>query len=288
MTTDTPTRYDIAFPSDGLILRGWFFIPSGDTPASGWPAVVAAEGFAGVKEIALDMIGRAYADAGIATIAFDYPYFGASDGQPRQLIDPEAQVRAYRNAIAYAASRPDIDGSRIGAWGASFAGGHVLRLAATPSGLKAVVAVVPHMHAGVAGRLPAALRHPLALLNTRYPVVSRDQSRPAIMQDESGYRFLIEDVARRVPTWRNWIDIRSIPKIAQYVPVDDDAVPEIPIRYIVASGDVITSPIVVRSLAATTTVENDLIELPGAHFDIYGPAKDAMLTASVEWLRDRL
>ncbi|WP_301124942.1 alpha/beta hydrolase [Streptomyces cacaoi] len=288
MDQSQSVRTDISFPSDRVVLRGWLFTPSGQRPAAGWPTVVAAEGFAGVKEVALETMGEAFARAGLATVAFDYPYFGESEGQPRQLIDPEAQVRAYRASIAFAATHPELDANRIGAWGASFAGGHVLRLASTPSGLKAAVAVVPHMNAHLTSRLGPGLRHPLALLQRRYPVVSRDNTGPAVMQDEHGYRFLVEDVARRALRWQNWIDVRSLPKVARYRPLAKGTAPTIPIRYVVAEGDHITPPAAVRELAARTLAPNDLIELPGTHFDIYGPHAEQMVSASIDWLRNQL
>jgi hypothetical protein len=40
---------------------------------------------------------------------WDHRNFGASDGEPRQEIDPWAQVRDYRDAINYACRRPEVD-----------------------------------------------------------------------------------------------------------------------------------------------------------------------------------
>src|SRR4051794_30335545 len=48
------------------------------------------------------------------------------NGEPRQEIDPWAQVNDYRHAISYARTREEVDGERIGIWGSSYSGAHVL------------------------------------------------------------------------------------------------------------------------------------------------------------------
>ena len=68
---------------------------------------------------------------------------GASDGQPRQHIDPWDQIEDYKNAITYAENLPEIDPARIGIWGISYSGGHVLIVAATDPRVKSVVSNVP-------------------------------------------------------------------------------------------------------------------------------------------------
>ncbi|WP_328684871.1 hypothetical protein [Streptomyces sp. NBC_00343] len=41
-------------------------------------------------------------------------------------------------------------------------------------------------------------------------------------------------------------------------------------------------------LAARASAPNDVIELPGTHFDIYGPHEEQMVSASVDWLHSKL
>ena len=74
---------------------------------------------------------------------FDNRNFGASDGEPRQEIDPWAQVRDYRHAITYARTREEVDGDRIGIWGSSYSGCHVLAVGAIDRRVKCVVSQVP-------------------------------------------------------------------------------------------------------------------------------------------------
>jgi dienelactone hydrolase len=73
----------------------------------------------------------------------DHRNFGASDGTVRHDIDPWCKIADWRRAISYLESLPEVDAGRIGVWGTSYAGGHVIVLGATDRRLRAVVAQVP-------------------------------------------------------------------------------------------------------------------------------------------------
>ena len=74
---------------------------------------------------------------------FDQCDFGASGDESPGEIDPVQQVRDYRNAITFARTLPVLDRTRVGAWGTSYSGGHVLVLAATDRRVRCVAAPVP-------------------------------------------------------------------------------------------------------------------------------------------------
>src|SRR3982750_3208930 len=134
-------RRDIAFDAEGVTLRGWFYSAEG---ASGRrPTVVMAHGFSAVKEMYFDAFAEVFAAAALNALVFDNRNFGASDGEPRQEIDPWQQVRDYRHAITWAQTRSEVDADRIGVWGSSYSGGHVLVLGAIDKRVKAVVSQVP-------------------------------------------------------------------------------------------------------------------------------------------------
>jgi len=134
-------REDVEFQSGGLTMRAWLYRPDGPGPH---PAIAAGHGFTGVKEGFLhhDYPG-VFAAAGFMVLAFDYPNSGASDGLPRGELDPIAQQREYRDAITYLIDRPDVDADRIGLWGTSYGGGHVLTVGAIDRRVRCVVSQVP-------------------------------------------------------------------------------------------------------------------------------------------------
>jgi dienelactone hydrolase len=76
-------------------------------------------------------------------LVFDNRNFGASGGESRQEIDPWEQVRDYRDAITFAETLPETDVDRIGIWGSSYSGGHVLVVGAIDRRVKCVAGQVP-------------------------------------------------------------------------------------------------------------------------------------------------
>ena len=130
----------VRFRSGAETLEALLFLPDGDAPS---PCVVLGGGWCYVKELVQPMYARVLAENGVAALVFDYRYMGSSTGEPRQHIDPWQQIEDYRNAISYIETRDDIDRSRIGAWGISYSGGHVLILGAVDPRVRAVCSVVP-------------------------------------------------------------------------------------------------------------------------------------------------
>ena len=96
------TRRDIEFGAEDVTLRGWFY-PAQGAPGATHATIVMTHGYSAVKEMYLDRYAEVFAAAGLNALVFDNRNFGASDGQPRQEIDPWAQIRDYRHAITFAA-----------------------------------------------------------------------------------------------------------------------------------------------------------------------------------------
>jgi cephalosporin-C deacetylase-like acetyl esterase len=133
-------RLDVEFPSEGATVRGWLYVPDGAGPH---PSVVLAGGWCYVRELVMPYYAQAFAERGIAALVFDYRNLGVSDGEPRQHLDPWMQIRDYQNAVSFLTTRPDVDVDRIGAWGISYSGGHVIVLAATDPRVKVIVSQIP-------------------------------------------------------------------------------------------------------------------------------------------------
>ena len=134
-------RQDIEFDAEGTTLRGWLYVPDGATGPA--PTIVMCHGYSAVKELFLDAFAEVFCEAGFCALVYDNRNLGASDGEPRQEIDPWAQVRDYRHAITFARTLDEVDGDRIGVWGSSYSGAHVLVVGAIDRRVKCVVAQVP-------------------------------------------------------------------------------------------------------------------------------------------------
>ena len=134
------TRTDATFDSHGWRCAAWVYEPDGEGP---FPCVVLAHGWTGVREQRLDAFAERFAGEGMAAVVFDYRHFGASQGQPRQLLDIHRQLEDWTCAVAFARSLPFVDPERVALWGTSFSGGHVQEIAAGDPRVAAVVALVP-------------------------------------------------------------------------------------------------------------------------------------------------
>jgi dienelactone hydrolase len=134
-------REDIHIPSDGEQLAAYVYRP--DSANRDVPCVVMAHGFSGTRDDGLPAYAEAFRAAGYAVVLFDFRHFGASSGQPRQLLDIERQIADYRAVVQWARQLDGVDPDRIVLWGTSFSGGHVLEVAATDARIAAVIAQVP-------------------------------------------------------------------------------------------------------------------------------------------------
>ncbi|MFB6082773.1 MAG: alpha/beta hydrolase [Halorientalis sp.] len=139
-------RTDSDFESQGTRCAGWLYEPDesdGGTGTDDPPVVVMAHGFGGEREARLPAFAERFAEAGLAAFVFDYRGFGDSDGDPRHVVSGPRHVADYEAALDHVRSLDAVDGDRVGLWGTSFSGGHVVQVAANDGNVDAVVAQVP-------------------------------------------------------------------------------------------------------------------------------------------------
>lgn len=153
--------------SDGTRLSGDLFFPEGKSAGDRYPGIVLSHGWGGTR----DHLNQAYAPfiaaAGFVVLTIDYRGWGDSDSrlvlvgkQPepeangeatvkvklvREIVDPFDQTEDIRNAITWLQGEPGVDPERIGLWGTSYSGGHVIWVAAHDHRVKATVSQVGSM-----------------------------------------------------------------------------------------------------------------------------------------------
>ncbi|NIR31126.1 MAG: alpha/beta hydrolase [Gammaproteobacteria bacterium] len=292
-------RRDIEFKTeDGVMLRGWHYL-SEQHPGQA-PTIVMAHGFSALKENYLDKYAEDFVTAGLGTLVFDNRNFGASDGEPRQEIDPWQQVRDYRDAITFACTLPEVDENRIGVWGSSYSGGHVLVLGAIDRRIKCVASQVPlisghrnarrliraDMIAAVqnmfvedrkvryAGKMPAMI-----------PVVSEDPaSEPCALPTPDSWEWFTETAKLRAPAWRNEVTLRSVEMFMEYEPGSYiEYISPTPLLMIVAASDHLTVFDEALSAYSRALEPKKLALLEGGHFDAYVKDFEAAAGAAREW-----
>ena len=126
--------------TDQIDLAGKIYLPEGTGPH---PVVVMSHGFSAIMDMGLDSYARAFEQVGLAALVYDHRNFGNSGGNIRQEVDPWQQIRDMREVISHARIHPELDSSRIGLWGTSYSGGHVLIISAEDRRISCVVSQVP-------------------------------------------------------------------------------------------------------------------------------------------------
>ena len=296
------TRRDIEFNAEGVTLRGWFYPAEGAGRSA--PAVVMAHGFSAVKEMYLDSFAEGFAAAGLSVLVFDNRGFGASDGEPRQEIDPWAQVRDYRHAITYASTLAEVDATRIGIWGSSYSGGHVLVVAAIDRRVKAVVSQVPlvsghdNLRALVRADFIAGFRemfdsdrlarfagNPPAMV----PVVDEDPLGASALPTPDSWQWFTETGKTRAPSWRNEVTLRSVEMFTEYEPVSYmPYISPTPLLLLVAVGDHLVPSELAIAAYDKAHEPKKLVILPGGHFDAYVKGFDSASVPARDWFARHL
>ncbi|MFK0153977.1 alpha/beta hydrolase [Streptomyces sp. NPDC090499] len=293
-------REDVAFQADGgVTLRGWLFLPDG--PGT-HPAITMAHGYAGVRDHGLEPFARAFAEAGFVVLLHDHRGFGASDGLPRQDIDPWRQIADWRRAVSYLESRTEVAADRIGLWGTSYAGGHAIVLGATDRRLRAVVAQVPTISGFEQGRrrvAPEAVAGLEAAFDEderaqargeaprRQAVVSDDPAVPASYRTRDAVDFYLQPKPEGV--WRNEVTVRSNRLARMYEPgAWISRVSPTPLLMVVAEHDTVTLTDTGLAAFEQALEPKELRLIPGGHFDPYTTGFDRSSAAALGWFRRHL
>ena len=290
-------RRDIAFDAEGTTLRGWLYEPAAARKAR-VPCVVMAHGFAATKEQYLDRFAEVFCEAGLAALVYDHRNFGASDGAPRQEIDPVAQVRDYRHAISYAQTLESVDPERIGVWGSSFSGGHALVLGAIDKRVRCVVAQVPTI-SGFANAqrrtrpdlVPAGLarfdKDRAARFRGEPPAMAavyvEDTATPCALPGAEAWAHY-QRVLAVVPDRLNEVTLRSLELAREYEPgIYAPRISPTPLLMIVADRDTITPTDLALTTFERALQPKKLVMLRGGHFSPYVDLFALASAAASDW-----
>lgn len=126
------------YSRDGSKLAGSLVLPEHGSPESPVPAVVLCQGISGIRNLVLPEIAQHFAEAGFASLAFDYRGCGESEGA-KEWILPLQRAEDALYAFAYLAQRPEVDAARVGIYGLSYGGGVAICAAAKEPRTRALV-----------------------------------------------------------------------------------------------------------------------------------------------------
>jgi uncharacterized protein len=183
MSMDGPTKRRFTFVTAGETSVGYLFLPEEGTPAG---VVVAVGPLTSVKEQAAGTYAEAMAQRGYAALAFDYRYFGESDGRPRQFENPDANMEDISNAATALLAEDRLTNLPLFGLGVCFGAGPMVRAVAKDPRFRAF--------AGVAG-------------------VYTDQAKTKAMMGDA-YQAAIDRGRAAERKWRETGETETIPAVA--------------------------------------------------------------------------
>lgn len=278
--------------SEGTRMSAEVFAPEAAPEGEKLPTVILCHGWGGLaRDLRTQAI--AFARAGYLTIVFDYRGWGASDGrlvlaappaekagrrftaevqEVRGVVDPLDQATDLLNAIHWAVGEPRCDARRIGLWGSSYSGGHVVWAAARDRRVKATVSQVPGMDSRwvVAGPGMQAQTY-------------REATRRA--RGEIGYP---EPGTRSVG---NLVGAPIRERMIDYAPVEDASRRDDCAMLFIVAGDEELFDNRDNGIEAHRRARGPkkLVTIPGIrHYGIYGEAREQAQALAIAWFDEHL
>jgi dipeptidyl aminopeptidase/acylaminoacyl peptidase len=157
-------RNPVTIWSEGTRLAGDLWTPDDVAAGEKLPGILLCHGWGGLKQHLTATYAPWFSKAGFIVLTFDYRGWGESDAKlvpigevarpdsngeitiraraVREVVDPFDQISDITNCLAFLEGEPQVDPERIGLWGSSYGGGHVVFMAAHDPRVKAVVSQV--------------------------------------------------------------------------------------------------------------------------------------------------
>jgi fermentation-respiration switch protein FrsA (DUF1100 family) len=274
---------EITFPSAGLNCAGLYFKPA-KTGAEKNAGIVMAHGLGATREMfGLVQIAETFCKAGFGVLLFDYRYWGASEGEPRGFLSPPRQVEDFRAALGWLSVQEAVDPERIGVWGTSLSGGHVLELAAFDPMVKCVVSQVPavDVHANMKQNMNPEIWAGLQAL-IKMDRVQRVSGKPsdlmpingpdgsmALLPGQEGLDRANRQAKMHPNVVRN-ITLSSLEQLNAWAPAAHiKKISPVPLLIILAMQDQLTPPDLAQEYFEMAAEPKQMLELDCEHYDVY-------------------
>jgi dienelactone hydrolase len=257
------------------------------------PTIIMCHGWGGVAaNLRSDAV--VFARAGYFVVTFDYRGWGASDSrviltqqaprdktgtkftaevrEVREVVDPFDQTTDLLNVIHWVHGEPQCDTARIGLWGSSYSGGHVVYAAARDARVKATVSQVPALDSRF-------------VLRTKE---EREKTYKEAMQRARG------EIGYPQPGAKVLGDLRGAPiraRLMNYAPVEDaDKAPSCAMLFILAEKEELFDNRE-HGVKAYDRAKGPkkLVMIPKiTHYGVYREAREQARKLAVEWYDEHL
>lgn len=274
------------------MLRGWLYQPAAEGT---FPTIIMTHGHGVHKEMGLDSYAEVFCRESFQVIAYDNRNWGESDGLPRYEVDPQMQIRDYRDAISYALTLPQTDPGKIGIWGTSLSGGHVFVVGAIDRRVACVVSMVPTI-SGMTKAIRVYGAEGIKAMRARFEKdrLARFRGEPPetnvqfdLDADDSlntSLRWFKSTTKEQRVHWDNKITLRSEEFRLEYEPgAYVKYVSPTPLLIITARDDTNAYTDLALKAYENALQPKELKILDGNHFAPYGPGFEKASAAAVSW-----
>ena len=124
-----------------LQVAGNLFVPKALNQNTKNPAIIVGHPMGAVKEQSSNLYAQKLAEQGFVTLSIDLPFWGESEGEPRNAVLPDMYSEAFSAAVDFLGTRPFVDRERIGVLGICGSGGFAISAAKIDPRLKAIATV---------------------------------------------------------------------------------------------------------------------------------------------------
>ena len=140
--SDKVTMQKVTFENQyKMKVAGNLYIPKDMNQNAKNPAIIVGHPMGAVKEQAANLYANKMAERGFVTLSIDLPFWGESEGQPRNAVSPDMYADAFSAAVDYLGTRPFINKNGIGVIGICGSGSFAISAAKIDPRLKAIATI---------------------------------------------------------------------------------------------------------------------------------------------------
>jgi hypothetical protein len=119
-------------------VAGNLFTPKNLDRSARHPALIVGHPMGAVKEQSANLYATKMAEASFVAMSIDLPFWGESEGQPRNAVSPDLYAEAFSAGVDFLQTQPFVDPERIGGIGICGSGSFILSAAKIDPRLKAI------------------------------------------------------------------------------------------------------------------------------------------------------
>lgn len=140
--SDKVTMQKVTFENQyKMKVAGNLYIPKNMDKNAKSPAIIVGHPMGAVKEQAANLYATKMAERGFVTLSIDLPFWGESEGLPRNAVSPDMYAEAFSAAVDYLGTRPFVNKNGIGVIGICGSGSFAISAAKIDPRLKAIATI---------------------------------------------------------------------------------------------------------------------------------------------------